>query len=130
MNLMVRVLLAAGRSGNDETLKILGFLLHEGLQHPERADEQEVIVAALEGLTASQLAVLVAVHSGASEYETVVLRAIDLDVSKPMIQPILIGLFTRGLLQSPYGYGGVETWQVSAFGAAVIEAAEQVRELT
>lgn len=129
LSLVARVLLAAGSSGNDRTLRILGGLLATAMESPGRSrSEQEIVVAALEGLTEEQLVVLAACGEEAQETHTVV-EALTGRVSEAIVEPILIGLFSRGLMDSPYGrYGGSSWWELSAFGKAIHEAAIRVNE--
>lgn len=127
LSLTIRVLVAAGSSGNDDTLRVLGGLLAEAMDHPERSSEQEVIVSALEGLTREQLIVLQSVSPDVPGELGGVAQVVAGRVTPQLIEPILVGLFSRGLMEGPYGsFGGVTTWQLSPFGRAIIDAAARV----
>lgn len=126
LSLTVRVLLAAGSSGNDDTLRILGGLLAEAADYPERSSEQEIIVAALDGLTREQLIVLSSVPNEVGEQVSDVELKVAGRVTASLIEPVLVGLFVRGLTASPYGGWGDTTWKLSPLGRSILDAAARL----
>lgn len=127
LSLYIRVLYAAGNSGNDQTLRMLGETLMHTFEAPSRASENEVIVSAIEGLTRDQLLVLQACDDSPQ-------RAGDISdilsgkLSPELVEVCLITLFTRGLMTNPWGrYGGGAVWELSPLGVALKLAAEEAR---
>ncbi len=124
LSLYIRVLHAAGTSGNDDTLRMLGETLVHALKTPSRASENEIIVAAIDGLTREQLLVLRKCDD-APQSTTEMCEVLEGQLSPELVQVCLISLFTRGLMHNPWGgFGGTVSWELSPLGIALKEAAD------
>lgn len=121
--LLVRVLQAAGNSGNDQTLQMLGEALGRTQKDPKSRPLQELIVMSIEGLTQEHLYVLAACTTDAQPTDAVS-KGVEGEVSAELVPLMLTSLHTRGLFINPYGrFGGGEYWQLSELGVAVRDAA-------
>ncbi len=122
--LAVRVLQAAGQSGNDRTLAILGECLGRCHDRPTNRPREELIVMAIEGLTEEHLTVLAACATGRKPTAEI---AADLSgtIDATVVAMALMNMLSRGLFDNPFGgYGGGEYWGLSSLGAAVVDAAK------
>ncbi len=121
--LVVKVLHAAGNSGNDRTLRALGQALGRVVLEPSQRARQELIVLALEGMTDEHIEVIAVISTDAQSTEEVV-NLVAGRVDPDLVPMALAGMLPRGLFRNPYGrYGGGEAWELSTLGAAVRDAA-------
>lgn len=138
MSVLVRILTCAGTSGYDGTLRVLGGLLAGAIEVPDRSSEQEIIAAALEGLTREQLLVLASLSAEKLVEGFELSTIVGGRVSGPLIRPILSTLIARGLveeqvgglppLDTPDAYKSKVTisWRLTSFGLALCDAAARV----
>ena len=121
--IVIRVLHAAGNSGNDRTLRALGQALGRVYQEPAQRGRQELIVMALEGLTEEHLEVL-AVSTQDRQTPELIAEQLAGRVEPELVPMALTSMMPRGLYSNPYGgYGGGENWALSTLGLAVRDAA-------
>ena len=121
--LVVRVLQAAGNTGNDRTLQALGAAVGRAVNDPPSRPHQEMLVMALDGLTDEHIAVLAVCTSDPKTTDAVV-AAVDGLVDRAVVEMALMSLLPRGLFANPFGgYGGGEHWGLSELGVAVRDAA-------
>lgn len=121
--LTVRVLQAAGNSGNDRTLRALGAALARSHQDPAHRHEEELIVVSLEGLTDEHLDVLALCSEEAQTPEQLAAR-LSGRMDSAVMSMALMNMLPRGLFDTPFGrYGGGQWWALSALGVAVRDAA-------
>lgn len=121
--LVVRVLHAAGNSGNDRTLRALGAALGRAYEEPSQRGRQELIVMALEGMTDEHIDVL-AVSTTERQTPQEIAEKLSGHVEPELVAMALASMMPRGLYGNPYGgYGGGEAWALSVLGVAVRDAA-------
>lgn len=122
LSLTIRVLLAAGNSGNDAVLQMLGQSLGRAYKTESATGEQELLVSAIEGLTQEQLIVLAACDSKPRPMDEVVERCAG-KLSPELVEMATMSLVPRGMFDNPFGRFGGAFYPLSALGVAVRDAA-------
>lgn len=122
LSLTIRVLLAAGNSGNDAVLQMLGQSLGRAFSTESATGEQELLVSAIEGLTKEQLIVLAACDASPRPMNEVVERCAG-KLSPELVEMATMSLVPRGMFDNPFGRFGGAFYPLSALGVAVRDAA-------
>lgn len=122
LSLTIRVLLAAGNSGNDAVLQMLGQSLGRAFSTESATGEQELLVSAIEGLTKEQLIVLAACDASPRPMNEVVERCAG-KLCPELVEMATMSLVPRGMFDNPFGRFGGAFYPLSALGVAVRDAA-------
>lgn len=122
LSLTVRVLLAAGNSGNDAVLSMLGQLLGRACEASSLGGEQELLVAAIEGLTREQLVVLAACDGKPRTLSDLKERCAG-KLSPELVEIAAMALVPRGMFDNPFGRYGGTFYTLNELGSAVRDAA-------
>lgn len=123
VSLLVRILLAAGNTGNDDVLHMLGRALGTTVAEGHAGSDREMLVMAIEGLTRDQILTLAVCTEDHQELVDIA-EQLNGQVSADVIEMALYSLVPRGLLANPFGsYGGGVHWALSRLGANVKNAA-------
>ncbi|MGZ0712573.1 hypothetical protein ACWPKO_29970 (plasmid) [Coraliomargarita sp. W4R53] len=122
LGLTIRVLLAAGNSGNHAVLQMLGQSLGPAHHTESATGERELMVVAIGGLTQEQLVVLAACDTKPRLSEEVVERC-AVKPSPALVEMATMPLVPRGMFDSPFSRFGGAFYPLSALGAAVRDAA-------
>ena len=130
ISLTIRLLQAAGNSGEESVLIMIGALAGAGYKEPDTAQRQETLLLAIEGLTAghvNMLAVLEREQTGpAMRFEPPQIAA-WLAESEDVVRMLGMGLLSRGLIETPFGgFGGGTVYELSELGREVIGTAREL----
>ena len=122
LSLTIRVLFAAGNSGNDAVLQMLGAALGRAHSTNSASGEHELLVSAIDGLTREQLIVLAACDTEPRPMNEVVNRC-EGKLSSELVEMATMSLVSRGMFDNPFGRYGGAFYPLSVLGVAVRDAA-------
>jgi hypothetical protein len=118
--LFVKILNAAGSSGQDHVIDLLGARLGEAVKNADALQEKELLALALDGLTNGHISLL-REYAGFPDTDPGVREA----GAEPIAAYVHSTLAGKGLLHTTTGYGGGPThYSISALARAVAEASQ------
>lgn len=135
--LVTRVLYAAGMTGSDEVLKLMGAALGDAINDRIRIDESEMVLAALTNLRAHHLRVLELLaespppppitdtQGGIGRWWSRLIQE-RLDFSEEVVILCVAGLTSGGMLRTVATYGG-DAYELTDLGRALLEVLETLR---